>query len=322
MVTRASNKVVRLLVIAGAVIVASSYAAPVFSSGFSGIFQNKHASGSGMQWPVVVGENLETLGVYGGISTAYNHLGGQESAILLILPTGYIVPILGNGEIATFPVSYFVNKNCEEHEYLPVSAPLPGLLPMRGMIYRSLSSNALVYVSKHKERTLLSASSRMLLNQAGTRVCEQLSSELQVLEVMRNSPETTGVDSDRIFPQAFVEVVNATPKSQTTATPPGGSLPGGASETAFPDDVDDDREACSPGCLLNALGNGSCDIECYVEACYYDQGDCDEVAPEKLEQMFSDMCSPGCFSSDVGDGYCDSVCNNQACQFDGGDCKQ
>ena len=321
MFSRASNKAVSLLVTAGAVIVGSSYAALVFSSGFASLFQNKHASGSGMQWPVVVGENLETLGVYGGISTAYNHLGGRESAILLILPTGYIVPVLGNGEIATFPVAYFANKNCEEREYLPVTAPLPGLLPMRGMIYRSLSSNALVYVSKHKERSLLSANSRMLLNQDGTRVCEQVSSDLQVLEVMRNSKETTGLDSGRIFPRAFVEVVNATPRSQAIAHPSAERLPGGTSETAYPDDMDDDQEACSPGCLLNALGNGSCDIECYVEACYYDQGDCDEVAPKKLEQMLSDMCSPGCFSADVGDGYCDSVCNNQACRFDGGDCK-
>jgi len=322
MFTRASNKVVRLLIIAGAVIVASSYAALVLASGFASLFQNKQASGSDMQWPVVISGSLETLGLYGGISTAYNHLGGQESAILLILPTGYIVPVLGDGEIATFPVSYFTKKACEGREYLPVSAPLPGLLPMRGMLYRSLSSNALVYAPRHKESARISVNSRLVFNQEGAIVCEQLSSELQVLEVMRNSPETTGVDSDRIFPRAVVEVVSATPGSQAIALPSGERLPGGTSETAYPDDMDDDQEACSPGCLLNALGNGSCDIECYVEACYYDQGDCDEVAPEKLEQMLSDMCSPGCFSADVGDGYCDSVCNNQACQFDGGDCKQ
>ena len=322
MYTRVSNKAVRLLVVAGVVILASGYATLVFSSGFGSMFQQNHASDSDMQWPVVVGENLEKLGVYGGISTAYNHLGGMESAILLILPTGYIVPILGNGEIATYPVSYFTKKNCEGREYLPVTAGLPGLLPMRGMLYRSVSSNALVYAPRHKERSRVSANSRLLLNQDGTIVCEQLSKDLQVLEVMRNSPETTGLDSDRVFPRAVIEVVSATPRSRMMATPSGGGLPTGTSETAYPDDAGGDQEECSPGCLLNALGNGSCDIECYVEACYYDQGDCNEVDPAKLEQMLSDMCSPGCFSADVADGFCDSACNNQACQFDGGDCKQ
>ncbi len=322
MFTRVRNKAVRLMIVAGVAMVASGYAALVFSSGFAGLFEQKHASDPAMQWPVVIGENLEKLGVYGGISTGYNHLGGQESAILLILPTGYIVPVLGDGDIATFPVSYFANKNCEGREYFSVTAVLPGLLPMRGMLYRSLSSNALVYVPKYRERSLISANSRLLLNQDGKQICEQVSGELQVLEVMRNSPETTGLDSERIFPRAVVEVISATPKSRTPVRPPVDRLPAGASVTAYPDAVVDDGEECSPGCLLNALGNGSCDIECYVEACYYDQGDCDEVAPEKLEQMLSDMCSPGCFSADVDDGFCDSACNNQACQFDGGDCKQ
>ena len=49
--------------------------------------------------------------------------------------------MLEDGEIAVFPESYFAEANCEGDEYLPVSSTFPVMLPMRGMVYRSVVSS-------------------------------------------------------------------------------------------------------------------------------------------------------------------------------------
>ena len=65
-----------------------------------------------------------------------------------------------------------------------------------------------------------------------------------------------------------------------------------------------------------------CDLECYVESCYFDKGDCDNIAPDELQLMLSNICSPGCNVGDIGDGFCDKPCDTQACQYDDADCVQ
>ena len=69
----------------------------------------------------------------------------------------------------------------------------------------------------------------------------------------------------------------------------------------------------SPGCPSTALmGNGVCDANCNVTACYNDGGDC-------LTFTAVD-CSPGCPISWIGDGICDTACQTPECSDDAGDC--
>ena len=72
---------------------------------------------------------------------------------------------------------------------------------------------------------------------------------------------------------------------------------------------------------MEDTGNGVCDISCYVEACYFDNGDCQNESAEVLEKGLEQMCSLGCFSEDLGDSFCDQACNNSACDYDRGDCR-
>jgi len=318
---RANHKDYRLFIVVSLVIISLSYATPVFSSGFATIFQQQQTPYSDIQWPVVINGSNVILGIYGGISPAYNQAGAQESAILVILQSGYIVPILDNGDISTFPVAYFVEDKCEGREYFPVSAPLPGSLLVRGMMYRSVASKNLLYIPKHEESTEILASSRLFLNQNGVVECEKSSSRVRVLEAIHNSPEITGVYTENIFHKVSVAVDSLRGRSQAKNNHPNDEPLSTSGDADYSDDAGYSQEECSPGCLLNTVGNGSCDTECYVEACSYDQGDCVAVDPVKLQKMLSDMCSPGCFSADIGDSFCDSACNTQACQLDGGDCK-
>ncbi len=94
---------------------------------------------------------------------------------------------------------------------------------------------------------------------------------------------------------------------------------GAALELELKEDLPEQQE-CSPGCLLEDTGNDICEISCYVEACYFDSGDCSNEAAEFLEEELAQMCSPGCFLDDLEDSFCDQACNNSACEFDRGDC--
>lgn len=311
----------RLPVILWVMMIASSYAHTALSSGLASMFQKEAAPYTDIQWPVVINDSRETLGLYGGVTTAYNHRGNQESAILVILPSGYMVPVLGNGDVATFPESYFSEENCAGHEYLPVSSSFPGLLPMRGMVYRSVLSSALVYIPRYKERSRIQAGSRVFLDHDGTRVCRPSSSQPHVLQVMHNAPETTGLHNETDFPLAVVAIDSLTVRSVAMKRPAGEPSNGSAVVADPPDAAGAKQQECSPGCLADALGNGHCDVECYLESCFHDQGDCDAVDLVELQRMLADMCSPGCFSADVGDSFCDPACNVQACRFDDGDCK-
>ena len=307
----------------GLAIVLWNYSALASSSGLADIFQQKHVSYTDIQWPVVKNGSNEILGIFGGISPAHNQDGGQESATLAILESGYIIPILENGSIATFPVVYFTEEECEGREYYPVSGPLPvpGLLPVRGLIYSSLVSKSLVYISRHEESVEILAGSRLSMNENGNIECVKLSNRLRVLEAIRNSTEITGVSNDNKFHLVSVDVGSLRNKQQVKNNPASNELLNIPGDADYLDDADILQEECSPGCLLDSVGNGNCDTECYVEACFHDQGDCEAVDPVKLQKMLSDMCSPGCFSADIGDSFCDAACNTQACQFDDGDCK-
>ena len=271
------------------------------------------------QWPVIVNKEGEYLGLYGGISTGYNRNGEIEGAMLLITHTGYIAPILNRGGIALIPSLYFKNVGCAGNEYLPATIKLHGTSLYRGMVYRSLSSSNLGYIPKQSDSKTVKTHSRLRINSSGKAECDESEEVLEVYELMRNSTEITGIDAHNNYDLVAVVIEEDKRPSRSSA------ISSDLNSDRYADNsesTDIPQEECSPACLTDAVGNGSCDIECYVESCFYDKGDCDNLSPEELQMKLSTICSPGCNMDDIGDGYCDTPCDNQNCQFDGGDCKQ
>ena len=82
-----NHQAFRLPVILGMMLFALGCATSALSSGLASMFQKDRAPTTDIQWPVVINDSLETLGLYGGVVTAYNHRGDRESAILAILPS-------------------------------------------------------------------------------------------------------------------------------------------------------------------------------------------------------------------------------------------
>jgi len=306
------------------VIIALLYAI-VFYSTVSLAFGAPHTEQHGREflvqgrWPVIVNKEGEYLGLFGGISSGYNRNGEIEGAILLISSTGYIAPILNRGGIAVTPRLYFQNKGCVGQEYLPATITLPGPMQYRGMVYRTLSSNGLSYIPKHNDSKIVNTLSQSWIKSSGQVACEDLEEALDVYELMHNSPELTGIDRQYNYNSAAVAIEEDKPPTRSL------DISSDTSEDGYVDNsvvIDTSQEECSAACLTDSVGNGACDIECYVESCFYDKGDCDDLSPEELQMKLSKVCSPGCDMDDIGDGFCDTPCDTQTCQYDGGDCEQ
>jgi hypothetical protein len=277
---------------------------------------------SDTNWPVIVNSDHEKLGLFGGITSGYNVNGDLESAMLLVSSTGYLAPILNSGSIASLSKSYFQQKKCGGQEYLPATITLKGSSPYRGMVYHSLSSDNLVYIPKQSHTKTIKTRSRLTLVHGGQIVCDDLVEEVEVYEAIHNAPESTEIDASNSYDLATVIIEDA------RSAPDHESVSSAIRSQQIADQVNESslietvQEECSTGCLADALGNGVCDAECYVESCYYDKGDCDSLPQNELQMMLSRFCSPGCDRSEIGDGFCDASCNTDACQHDGGDCGQ
>jgi hypothetical protein len=315
-----NNRLARLVVV-GVVLYAFFYPVTCWS-GLASTFRQESKSHAGIQWPVIRNNVQDYLGLYGGVATVHTPEGGQESALLLILPTGYIVPLFGDGEIGTFPVTYFDKADCKGREYLPLFIPNAGLMPLRGLVYHSLALRGLVYIPKRRLSHQTKVLSRLSLNSDGLLVCDPFEDELLLYLVESNSADITGLDNESDLDLAVVEIEGNKSKlhqlKQRAAMAPDDDVTG----IGLSDEDVYQQEECSPGCVVDALGNDACDIACYTEACSYDGGDCANVDKQELEQALSNICSPGCFRDDIGDGFCDSQCNTHACEYDAGDCEQ
>jgi len=285
------------------------------------VFASEVGTSKDTYWPVIVNGHHEKLGLFGGITSGYNQNGALESAILLVSSTGYIAPVLNSGGIASLSTSYFQQKDCDGKEYLPATMTTNGSSPYRGMVYRSLSSDGLVYIPKQGDSKTIKTESRLKISRGGLIDCDELVEEIEVYEAILNSTELTGIDANYSYDLATVIIEDARSVSR------GRGISSGVGLQQTTDHVDDGniesvQDECSAACLKNVLGNGVCDAECFVESCFYDKGDCDSLAPEELQMKLSEFCSSGCEINDIGDGFCDTFCNTQACQFDGGDCEQ
>ena len=80
-----------------------------------------------------------------------------------------------------------------------------------------------------------------------------------------------------------------------------------------------DRQDCAVGatgcpadCHPSWIGDGYCDEACFISRCHWDKRDCLERGQR--------ACADGCMPSLLGDGECDAACNTQSCNFDNGDC--
>jgi hypothetical protein len=284
--------------------------------------QLEHEPINGGRWPVIVTKENQYLGLFGGMTSGYNQYGDLESAILLISSTGYIAPILDSGFIASLPLTYFKNRDCGGREYIPVKITQNGVLPYRGMVYRSLSSNNLAYIPKMGERKIIISASKIVLNEDRHVECANEIYELEAYEAENNSLKITGIDESTSYDLATViteDAKNAS-RGQAVLNPIGTHISNGNVDVQG--NNEDEQMECAPTCLTNVLGNGVCDAECFVESCFYDQGDCDNLTPDELHKKLSAFCSPGCDIGDIGDGFCDTPCNTDACQYDGGDCEQ
>ena len=72
---------------------------------------------------------------------------------------------------------------------------------------------------------------------------------------------------------------------------------------------------CAPGCEWTTLGDGTCNQQCNVEACFFDRGDCACDGPD-----CTDGCPVDCKPEWIGDHYCDEACFRASCQWDKHDC--
>ncbi|HEY9199556.1 MAG TPA: LNR domain-containing protein [Gammaproteobacteria bacterium] len=272
------------------------------------------------QWPVLRNQSQSVLGLYGGIVTVHTLSGQSESAILLILPTGYAAPVLSNGNLATFPVLYFEQPKCAGREYLSPTGDHPGLLPLPGIVYRSPASGQPVYVPQGRQPASLQVKSRLTLNvQQGIR-CESFEQTLPLLAAEPNAPAVTGMNREGDVGAVSIGV-ESTPVMQGKRDRRMSAGTAASGDETEPADAPR-QEECSPGCLSDAVGNGFCDTACYYDACQHDAGDCDAMDKTELENALANMCSPGCNREDIGDGFCDTACQTEACSQDGGDCAQ
>jgi hypothetical protein len=80
-------------------------------------------------------------------------------------------------------------------------------------------------------------------------------------------------------------------------------------------DVSDPKanHACADGCNWKSLGDGECQPQCNVAACYFDRGDCTR-GPDATH------CRADCTREWLDDGYCDEACFNANCNWDRRDC--
>ena len=81
------------------------------------------------------------------------------------------------------------------------------------MVYRSLSSNDLSYIPKHNDSKIVKLQSRLKIKSDGQVVCEESVELIEVYELIRNSPEITGID--RLNNYDFATVVIEEDKRST-----------------------------------------------------------------------------------------------------------
>ena len=268
--------------------------------------------------PQVFNARGDFVGLYGGLAPVTSNQGETINAIAVITSTGYLLPMTPQGDIGLYRSAYFVDENCYGVEYLSPVADHWGSAPLAGSIYRSLVTAEIRYIPQYSAAVSINVKSRMYFDSQNILKCEALDSAIGALRSDENDPAITGYGHSETEQSAIAVRIPERSRRQArslrqrlTESP--------ALELKSKEDLPEQQE-CSPGCLLEDTGNDVCEISCYVEACYFDSGDCSNESAKFLEEELAQMCSPGCFLDDLKDSFCDQACNNSACEFDRGDC--
>jgi len=268
--------------------------------------------------PQVFNARGELVGLYGGLMPVTSIQGETINAIVVITRTGYVLPMTPQGDIGLFRSVYFAGEDCYGDEYLSPVADSWGSAPLAGLIYRSLVTAQIRYIPQYGAAVSIDVKSRMYFDNQSILKCEALDRAIGVLKSDENDPTITGYRQRQTKQSAIAlripEGTRRRARSLSQRLAESATL-----DLELEEDLPEQRE-CSPGCLLEDMGNDVCEISCYVEACYFDSGDCSNETAEFLEEGLAQMCSPGCFLDDLGDSFCDQACDNSACEFDRGDC--
>jgi len=260
-----------------------------------------------------------TLGLYAGLSSAYTATGELQSVVLVVSAQGYIVPFLWNGEAAFLNAAYFPKPGCNGAELIPIAAGSSQLAPFPGLAYRSFVTREVRYLPKGEPPSWMRVESRISFSKDGVPTCNDVGEDGTFL--------VSHAAGDRTD---FVPILNSQPlvlnftagnhdsysdflPPQLTQSEPGGTLLPQFEQT-------ESAEECSPGCPVDLVGDGGCDLACNYASCSYDGGDCADATESAIEEYESDLCAPGCSFDDIGDGFCDTACNVSACQYDAEDC--
>ncbi len=258
----------------------------------------------------VVASNDRDIGAYGGLYTTLGAKGEAENAIVVISRSGYLLPLTSTGNAALFGSAWFAGEGCSGDEYLSPAATDTAAAPVSGMVYRSLASGLLRYIPQYTVPESIVIQSRMYFDN-GKLKCAAQKQNLLLLPTLENNSEITAFRSSDTG-----QAIALRPIGKSAGTLPFSNV----EENTVEEPTPFEQQECSPGCTMGDLGNQVCDIACYVNACDFDRGDCDNERPEFLQEELGKFCSPGCTVDDLGDGFCDTACNNSACEFDRGDC--
>lgn len=255
-----------------------------------------------------------SLGVFAGIVQAQD--GGElfKSAYLVISPQGYMMPVFADGTVAVVEPVYFETRDCSGAEYVHTSSKQPAFTALPGAVFQKAPADRLVYIPV--DSTGLRMTMRSFIDREHKPACTSRDTTGLFYKLKVNNEDITGHKMT-----AF-----AGPLTLFFTDHRGGKIEASSQQRGPADpalsagDTMDYQEECSPGCLLEDINNGICDIACWAPACNYDSGDCDKLPQSELEERLRSICSPGCFAEDINDGFCDAFCNVELCNYDGGDC--
>lgn len=254
------------------------------------------------------------LGVFAGVVPVKEGAEFFKSAYLVVSPQGYMMPVFADGTVAVVEPVYFKTRDCSGAEYVHASSRQPVFTALPGAVFQKAPGDRLVYIPT--DSVPLRMTMRSFIDRENKPVCTGRDLTALFYKPKVNNEDITGHKMTRFTgPVTLFIADHGRGKMRASARQRGPADPALAAG-----DTMNYQEECSPGCLLQDINNGICDIACWAPACNYDSGDCDKLPQSELEERLRSICSPGCFAEDINDGFCDAFCNVELCNYDGADC--
>ncbi|MBR9911292.1 MAG: hypothetical protein GYB33_13170 [Gammaproteobacteria bacterium] len=281
-------------------------------SGAQGLVSIEKRTAAATAAPLITDRAGNTLGLYGGM-TSIRTLTGYEPGLLLILDGGDMLGATLSGHIALLERLYFTETDCRGRRFFPPQLTGATLTyPFPGSIGQSPHSGELLQIEKYSAMQTVSLKSMFSLSN-NSADCINTELKLKAWPLLpvtqQQAKQAAHIDGS---PIGVMAELPAKKREQRRAK----------KQQQAPQDMRTtvDQAECSPACLVKDLGNGVCDVDCYLATCNYDDGDCDSLDQEVILELQQSRCAPGCELVEIGDSFCDTACNNSQCSFDGGDC--